>query len=274
MSAAVAIAKRWRGRAQRWVAPGDVFSPRNFAVDALDGRAERLARAFVVEHHYEGTYPASQLAVALFRGRAVAGVAVFSNPITQLVVPARTGFAAEQGVELGRLALAPEVAYNGETWFLARAFALLRQAKPELRAVVSYADPLERADAGGLVVKPQHWGIIYQASNATFVGRSSPRTQILAPSGRVLSGRALTKIRKQEQGCEYAARQLLAAGAPPRQFGEDPAAWVERALRAPGFLRRRHPGNLAYVFGLDAVARAAVRHHARGGLPYPKRLAA
>lgn len=122
---------------------------------------------------------------------------------------------------------------------------------PQVRGV-SYADPLERTTAGGLLVKPVHWGTIYRASNGRHVGRSSPRTVLLTPDGSVVSGRALTKVRKQARGREYAERQLVALGAPPRAFGEEPAAWVRRAMRAPGFRRIRHPGNLAYVFGLDS----------------------
>jgi hypothetical protein len=60
---------------------------------------------------------------------------------------------------------------------------------------------------------PGHIGIIYQASNALCLGRSSPRTHWVLPDGQVLSPRALQKVRAAEPGHEYAAAQLIAAGA-------------------------------------------------------------
>lgn len=116
-------------------------------------------------------------------------------------------------------------------------------------------------------MKRAHWGTIYQASNAAYAGRSSPRTLVLDDRGRVINGRALTKIRKQERGWEGAARRLLDAGAPPRRPHEEPAAWVARALM--DFRRVRHPGNLAYVFGVTHTeARRIRRLHA--SRTYPK----
>jgi hypothetical protein len=81
----------------------------------------------------------------------------------------------------------------------------------------------------------------------------------------------LSKLTSMERGWEYAQRQLLAVGAPERSFGEHPKDWLDRVRSAPGFSRVRHPGNLAYVFGLDDVARQSLRSLHRGGQPYPKR---
>lgn len=270
------FAKRWQHGAERWVAPRDLFSPSGYAVDVLAGRDEARARQFVTTHHYAGTYPASRLAVGLFGACAqLVGVAVFSVPCTARVLAKHTRGLADlvTGAELGRFVCAPSVGYNGETWFLSRAFKLVRAEKP-IRAVVSFADPLERHTAAGILSKRAHWGTIYQASNALYVGRSSARTLTLTPRGAVLSPRALSKIHTEDRGWRYAAEQLLAAGAPPREPHESLAEWVTRALRAPGFRHVRHPGNLAYVFGLDASMRSELRAAHAGGLSYPKRRAA
>jgi hypothetical protein len=265
----VNLNKRWHDREQRWVAPGTLFPARQHAVDGLD---KSVARRFVEAHHYSGSFPAWQYSAGLFQGTRLVGVAVFSVPMNQQVVPAYLGQPAANGTELGRFVCLPEVAYNGETWFLARAFRLLQQDRPELAGVVSYADPLERR-AGALVVKLAHYGTIYQASNAVYCGRSYGRTLVLGPDGRVVSPRALSKVRKQERGAEYAARQLLAYGASHRRFGEAPAAWLTRVLVPPLFTRVRHPGNLAYAFGVTDAARATI--HALHGpqLAYQKRVA-
>lgn len=265
--------KRWTHRAQRWVAPGRLFQPRDFAVDVPD--TETVAKRWIVEHHYSGSFPAARLTVALYGRRAqLVGCAVFSVPMNANVVTSYTGAADwRAGVELGRFVCSPDVAYNGETWFLARAFAALREAKPEVEYVISYADPVARLNLTGELVKPEHWGTIYQASNALYCGRSSPRRLLYAPDGSVISERALSKLRLEERGWPHCYRRLIAAGAPERQRGELLAEWVRRVTTRPGWERRRHDGNLTYVFGLTKPARDSLREIHGAGLPYPKRAA-
>lgn len=266
--------KRWFRRAQRWVAPTDrpLFDARRFSVDVLaEGRAEGgRAERFVVEHHYSGTMTSTRLAVGLFGPRAqLVGVAVLGESAGPAVLPKYAGPLRDQAGELGRFVCLPDVGYNGETWFLARAFRLARREKG-IRAVLSFADPVAREE-GGQVVKPEHWGTIYQASNALHVGRALARSHLVAPDGRVLSPRALSKLRTLDRGWEYAERQLLDAGAPRRRESETPLEWIVRVRLVPGFTTRRHPGNLAYVFGLDEQARAELRAHHRGRIAaYPR----
>lgn len=249
-----------------------MFNPGSYGVDVVP---ERDAKRFVCEHHYSGSYPASRIAIGLYRMtaarlRELEGVAVFSIPMQQSVVPRWTGVDASEGAELGRLVLRQDVPFNAETWFLARALRALREAKPAMRSVVSYADPTPRTTADGRSVKPAHWGVIYQASNAVFAGTSRGETMTIAPNGRVLSRRSLSKIRLGEVGAAYAERDLVAAGAPARGFGEDPAAWCERVLSSPKFRRVRSRGNLVYVFPLDRDAREAARRVNPELKPYPK----
>lgn len=255
--------KRWARRRQAWVSPPDVFNPARYSVDVVD---EKLAKAFVCENHYSGSYPAARLAVGLFGPGGLVGIAVFSVSMNQNVIPAYTTLSPKNGAELGRFVCDPSVRFNGESWFLARAFPFALRERG-IQAVVSYADPLERPE----IEKPAHWGTIYQASNATYAGRSSSETLLIAPNGAVVSRRSLAKVRRQERGNEYAARQLVHLGAPPRGFGECPEAWVARIHTSPGFRRVRHPGNLAYVFGLTAKARRLIQNRHAGGLPYPRK---
>ena len=263
--------KRWLHRSQRWVSPGALFDARAFAVDVIPD--DRPAERFVVEHHYAGSYPAARFRVGLFGPHSqLLGVAVFSEPASTAVLPKWLGGVADDGCELGRFVCLPEVAYNGETWFLARAFRLLRSEK-RIRAVLSFADPVAWRN-GPEVVKPEHWGTIYQASNAIHAGRSGARTHLVAPDGRPISPRALSKLRSEERGWEYVARQLVAAGAPRRAFGESSHDWLARVRATPGFTRQRHQGNLAYVFGLDAGARSQLTAQHGRGLAYPKAVAA
>ena len=267
----IAADKRWHHRAERWARPGATIDPREFGVEVLP--RERAARDFIGEHHYSGSFPAARLSVGLFRKTGLApailaGVAVFSVPMQAAVVPRYTGLESTAGVELGRFVCLPEVAYNGETWFLRRAFRALRQEKPEVRAVVSYSDPLERRDGAGEICKLAHYGTIYQASNAQFAGRAKPETLLIDSAGRVVSRRSLSKIRNGEIGWEAAARRLVERGADPRRLGEEPRSWLDRVL--PTFRRVRHPGNFAYVFGLDRAVNDTIKAAIGGSRPYPK----
>ena len=244
--------ERWRDRRDSYRPAGERIDPSAYSVDLVD---ERTAKRFVTAHHYSGSYPAARARVGLFCGRALVGVAVFSVPVNVATV-ARYSTAAD-GVELGRLVLLDEVPANGETWFLARAFRALRIEKPSVGAVVSYSDPVPRLTAEGALVKPGHLGIIYQAFNALYVGRSRRETVAIDRAGRVVNRRALSKIRNDETGAGYAYEQLLAAGAPTRRPLEDGPTYVSRALRDGPFRRFRHPGNHTYVWTLrrDVAAR-------------------
>ncbi|MEJ8654970.1 hypothetical protein [Streptomyces sp. MS1.AVA.4] len=87
------------------------------------------------------------------------------------------------------------------------------------------------------------------------------------------SERAAQKIRRLEQGHEYAAAQLIALGAPRPRPGCDPAVWLRNALAAVGARNIRHRGAHRYVFRLGRNRQE--REEVRLGLPvlqpYPKR---
>jgi hypothetical protein len=262
------IEQRWSHRRTRFVVPAHAFDPTRFGVEPIP---ERDAKAFVVEHHYSGSYPAARFRTGLFEkrpflGKRLVGVAVFSIPAQQAVVPTySTGhLAPAEGIELGRLVLLDEIGFNAETWFLARSLALLKTAFPEIRLLVSYTDPVPRLTEEGAIVLPGHVGTIYKAFGGRYVGRARARTLWLDASGRVLSERALSKIRTGERGTDYATRLLLAAGAPPRRRGEDPADWVARVLQEGPFRRFAHPGNLVYLWPLHE----AVEPFLKPRLPY------
>lgn len=252
----MAGSQRWRDRREKRVPAGPLIDPAAYTVAAIE---EREARPFVVQHHYSGSFPAARLSVGLMRGRELAGVAVFSVPMNNLAVPRWADLDnPNAGAELGRLVLLDDVPGNGESWFMARALRELVREK-RLEAVISYSDPVPRVSATGEVVKPGHIGIVYQALSATYRGLSGKRTGYLAPCGRPISGRALSKVRLGERGAGAVIEQLADLGAPIRGPHEDGRAYLDR-LDAEGWLRRyRHPGNHAYVFPLSARAKARAR---------------
>lgn len=240
---------RWNGRRHAHRPAGEPLRPDRYSVEPI---AESLAKAFVVQHHYSASYPAARFRAGLFEHAPfhqprLVGVAVISVPMTQALIPKYLGVAADRGAELGRMVLLDEVPGNGESWFLARAFKLTKKALA-IDGIVSFCDPVQRFDREGREVKRSHTGVVYRSHNAKLAGRTLPRTLLLMPNGLCASDRALSKIRNQEVGMDYAMRQLRTAGAPARLLGEEPAEWIRR-LREEGFFRAlRHPGNFAFTW--------------------------
>ena len=229
-------------------APAAIFDASRHHVEVI---SQRDASAFVCAHHYSGSFPAARLSVGLYRSRGglwaaeLVGVAVFSVPCNQRVIPSYADATPADGVELGRLVLLDDVETNGESWFVSRAWRLAKQTLG-VKVLVSYSDPLRRVRDDGEVVMPGHVGIVYQATNARYVGRSARRTLYLTPDATVVSGRALSKIRCDEKGKEYAAAQLVRATGLTRRAGESGEAYVARAVAT---LRTvKHPGNHVYVW--------------------------
>ena len=246
-------------------APSAVFDPSKHHTEQV---REREARAFVQRHHYSGTFPAARCSVGLWRKRGelwaaeLVGVAVFSVPCNNKVIAAYAPDAApSDGVELGRLVLLDEVEANGESWFVSRAWRIAQQLLG-VKILLSYSDPLPRIKDSGEVVMPGHVGQVYQATNALYLGRATPRILLMTPDAEVISGRALSKIRQGERGKEYAEAQLARSSGCARRPGESSEAYVERAT---ALLRRvKHPGNHVYLWAPRGTRTV-------DPLPYPKK---
>ena len=254
--------QRWRDRRDSYRPAGEPLEPARYEVAPIPD--DTTARAFVTQHHYSGTYPAARRRFGLYRGSALVGVAVYSQPwahVARGAFPA--GVRPGEVAELSRFVLLDRVPANGETWFLARTFAALRAE--DFAGVLSFCDPAPRRTADGAPVFPGHIGVIYQAHNAVYLGRGRARTIRLLPDGAVLSDRILTKIRRGECGWRYGVERLVAAGAPPPADDRDLRGWLRRALECVT-RTMRHPGNHRYVWGLDR----AMRRLLPGGAAYPK----
>lgn len=257
------VVQRWRDRRDSYRPAGETINPAHYEVAPVGREA---AKAFVVAHHYSGSFPVAWRCDGLIRCGQLVGVAVYSEPM-QVAVLDRLPCPREAATELGRFVLLQEEKANAESYFLARSFELRR--RDGLEGIVSFADPLPRANAAGGAVFGGHIGTIYQATNAVYVGRNRVHTIRLLPDGRVISDRALAKIRKFERNWESAAVLLEQFGAAPLTTRDDPRAWLRTWL--PRLTRTaRHPGKHVYLFGLDrAVKRALPKSQ-----PYPKLISA
>ncbi len=260
------VSQRWRGGRASYRPAGEPIDTSRYEIAALDGDgADNIARDFIVAHHYAASMPAARQRVGLYRGGALVGVIVFSHPCQDKILACLPVPKAE-AVELGRLVLLDDVPANGESWFIARAFEIMRARG--YTGVVSFADPVARSSVAGEVVKPGHVGLIYQATNALYAGLETARTLRLLPDGRVFSERTRSKIRGRERGWQHAVEQLVAAGArsPERTGAADLHAWLK--LELPRVTRPlQHGGNHKYLFPLTPACR---RHLYGPWLPYPK----
>ncbi len=251
--------QRWRNRIASFRPATELIRTSEFEVAEIAD--DNGPKAFVEQHHYSGSYPAARWRFGLYRGAQLAGVAVFSHPSNDKVLTNVFPVPAKDAVELGRFVLLDSVKGNGETWFLGRCFEQLR---PEgLFGVVSFSDPTPRSSSTGAQIFPGHIGTIYQAHNAAYLGRGTPRTLRLLPDGSVFSARTAQKIRTLERGWRHAVAQLVAHGAP--ELSGDPGTWLRTWL--PKITRTmRHPGNHRYAW---ALARRD-RRHLPPSQAYPK----
>ncbi len=252
--------QRWRDRRSQFVAGDTVIDPRRYAVDTID---HATARAFVADHHYLPRYPAAQVAVGLFGPGAggtpsLDGIIVFGVPATGAVITRHTGFTdPARGCVLQRLLCLPTVAANGESFFAARAFRLLRTARPSIEAVVSFSDP-----------QFGHCGCVYAALSGAYRGTTRPRT-VLRIAGETISERTLSKIRNLETGHAGAIDQLIRLGAPRPGSAEHPRDWLARCRRERILTPARQAGLFTYCFELTPRARKHATSLPR--LPYPRR---
>ena len=255
----------WKGRASYRCAR-EPFNPLDHEVALI---AEPAAKAFVEEHHYAHSYPAARERIAIYHKRGtLEGVAILSQPAHNAVLRELPG-PTKARAELGRLVLLDRVGANAESWFLARAFEIVSKARG-IESLVSFSDDVPRTNASGEEVRRGHVGTIYQASNARYIGRGTPRTLRLLPDGTVFSDRSIQKIRARERGWEYAMRTLVRFGATPLTEDEDSRAWLKTWL--PQKTRPlRHPGCHKYLIGMTRQTRRIIsRREDLPRLPYPK----
>ena len=185
MQLTLALNQRWCDGRASYRPPAEPI--RTAEYDVAEIPDDTTARQFITQHHYSHTYPAARFRAGLYRHGELAGVAVFSHPCSNAVLTNVFDAPVLTTVELGRFVLLDSVAGNGETWFLARSFEILR--KHAIVGVVSFSDPLQRRTESGEVIHMGHVGTIYQAHNGTYLGRGTART--LHRSGSTKKGTSL-----------------------------------------------------------------------------------
>lgn len=256
--------QRWTERRESRRPAGEVIRVSEYDVERI--AEDSVARSFVELHHYAGTCSSTAHRFGLYRRAELVGVACFGPPASmnahRKVFPS---LHIREAVTLGRFVLLDEVPGNGESWFAARCFDLLRE--DGVVAVESCSDPEPRAAGDGRIVHRGHVGTIYSALNGDYIGKTDPTTLHLLPDGTCFNKRAGSKIKKGERGNTGAVAKLVQWGADKLQAGEDPLAWL-KYWRDALTTKLRHHGNHRYIWSLDRRRRREVLRFPT--LPYPK----
>lgn len=134
-----------------------------------------VGKAFVREHHYSHGSHNGPMCWGLLDQDRLVGVLAFATPCSENVRRSVLGPEHRNRVtELHRLVILDDYGKNTESWFISRPLAGLKSSRPDIWAVLSFADATEG-----------HVGTIYQATNALYTGTSGRARFYLDPDGRL-----------------------------------------------------------------------------------------
>lgn len=160
----------------------------------------KMGKDFVTQHHYLHGISGGAICFGLFENDDLVGVCAFANPVSEAVCASIFGDEHKRRIlELHRLVILDEIGDNAESFFIARSLKLLKVVKPYLWGVVSFADSTEG-----------HIGVIYQATNAIYYGKTNKNKGLVDNTGRLrhtrLNGKNITKKQADEWGWEWVMR--------------------------------------------------------------------
>lgn len=164
-----------------------------------DYKVERIpckqAKEYIIKNHYShGCHNGPSPCYGLFEDNNLIGVLMFATPCSENVRASVFGEQYKDCVtELHRLHILDVTPKNAESWFISRCLKLLRQDKPQIKAVISFSDLTEG-----------HSGVIYQATNAYRCGHTGKATFYVDETGRLRHPRQcgvnITKDMAKEKG--------------------------------------------------------------------------
>jgi hypothetical protein len=122
-----------------------------------------FAKQFMSSHHYSGTCPNLYYALGFYHKGQIVCMVCFGPPSGRLLAQAiMEGGNAKNVCELVRLFAFDWGPKNTESYCIGQSLSWLQNNAPDMRVVVSYADPNQG-----------HLGIIYQATNWLYTGQGS-----------------------------------------------------------------------------------------------------
>lgn len=154
-----------------------------------------VGKEFIRTHHYSRSCHNGPMCWGLFDNEDnLVGVCAFATPNSENVRASVFGSDYVNNVtELHRLVVLDDAPTNTESWFIVRALKGLKEYRPNVWAVLSFADTTEG-----------HNGTIYQATNAIYTGMSSRARFYRDTEGRLRhprqSGHNVTPAEAKEKG--------------------------------------------------------------------------
>lgn len=134
--------------------------------------SKNVARDFIERHHYTHKFSSTRYALGVFYvedsehaffdgvNEQLIGCLTYGHPVSNRTVDSITeGLELDEVLELTRLCCLDDYGKNLESYVIAQSFDWLKKYAPEVKVLVSYADP-EQAHTGG----------IYRATNWLYQG--------------------------------------------------------------------------------------------------------
>jgi hypothetical protein len=198
----------------------------------IDWATHEAAKHACETWHYSKSVPVPPLVkIGAWEQGKFIGVVIFSRGANNNLLKPFC-LSQTEGCELTRIALANHMSPVSRIVRLAIEF--LKRNSPELRLIVSFADP-----------SVGHHGGVYQAGNWTYTGRQPPTVEFIAPDGKQWHGRMVSKDGK-----------IKVQGVYRKCWRTDQCKPVEK------------PGKHRYLMPLDDAMRTQIAPLAK---PYPKR---
>jgi len=146
----------------------------------IDWATHEAAKYAVENWHYSRVLPVPPLVkIGAWEYEKFIGAVIFSRGASPTLLNP-FGLTQVEGCELTRIALTKHISPVSRVVRLAIKF--LKLNSPELRLIVSFADPSEG-----------HYGGIYQAGNWLYSGQSPPSIEYIGPDGKRWHPRMVTK---------------------------------------------------------------------------------
>ncbi len=194
---------------------------------------DRKAAEYAVMHwHYSKAMPVGKLShVGIWENEQFIGAIVFGRG-ANVHIGSPYGLEQNQVCELVRVAMRTHTTPVSRC--LGRALKMLVKLAPELRLVVSYAD-----------IEQSHLGVIYQATNWVYSGKTDGEAKYITPDGRKLHQRQVSET-----------------------------GWITQFGRREAAPKKRDcthvitQGKHKYLYPLDAAMRQQIEPLRK---PYPKR---
>lgn len=136
----------------------------------------KIARDYIRTNHYShGCHNGASPCFGLFEEEELIGCMMFSTPCSERVRASIFGEEHKDHVtELHRLHIMDCTPKNTESWFISRCLKELKKVKPQIWAVITFADNTEGHD-----------GTIYKATNAYRLGATGRAKFYIDQEGRL-----------------------------------------------------------------------------------------